>query len=128
MLDCLSAFLSDLILNLAVVQPPSSWNTHFLWSTAGIFPTLTGFSHLCRESPQLPYPVAWQSLAPLLYMVGSFKSWKEPSMQETKAHTDLLLSLLASSPSAHLSSYPINPFCPPPIVTWAVNQVTRIFF
>lgn len=43
-----------------------------------------------------------------------FKSCKEPSMQETKAQTDLLLSLLVSSPSAHLSSYPIDLFCPLP--------------
>lgn len=57
-----------------------------------------------------------------------FKSCKEPSMQETKAQTDLLLSLLASSPSAHLSSYPMIFSARSPIVALAVNQVTRIFW
>lgn len=109
-------FSVNSLLTLSLVQSLGLWKTHFVLSTAGIFPSLTGFSHLRWDSPQWPYLIALtdpgsSALCSELKRVGR----KLPCRRgDHSLDSGLLRSPLVSSPLAHPLFYPMNPFSPVP--------------
>lgn len=109
-------FSVDSLLTLSLAQSPGVWNTHFVLSTAGIFPSLTGWSHLGWDSPRQSYLIPLtdpgsSALCSELVRVGK----KLPRRRgDQSLDSDLFSSPLVSSPLAHPLSHPMHPLSPAP--------------